>query len=88
MTILHSGELTNYNEVHGDPDAQYEKIYEYEASELDPIVAKPFSPENIAVARELSSVSLDKAYIGSCTGAKLEDLRVCCKNLQRKNSKD
>ncbi len=70
---------TNYNEVHGDPDAQYEKIYEYEASELDPIVAKPFSPENIAVARELSSVSLDKAYIGSCTGAKLEDLRAVAK---------
>lgn len=70
---------TNYSEVHGDPDAQYEKIYEYEASELDPIVAKPFSPENITVARELSSVSLDKAYIGSCTGAKLEDLRAVAK---------
>ena len=70
---------TNYTEVHGDPDAQYEKIYEYEASELEPIVAKPFSPENITVARELSSVSLDKAYIGSCTGAKLEDLRAVAK---------
>ncbi len=70
---------TNYSEVHGDPDAQYEKIHEYEASELDPIVAKPFSPENITIARELSSVSLDKAYIGSCTGAKLEDLRAVAK---------
>jgi 3-isopropylmalate/(R)-2-methylmalate dehydratase large subunit len=70
---------TNYSEVHGDPDAQYEKIYEYEASELDPIVAKPFSPENVTVARELSSISLDKAYIGSCTGAKLEDLRAVAK---------
>jgi len=70
---------TNYSEVRGDPDAQYEKIYEYEASELDPIVAKPFSPENVTVARELSSISLDKAYIGSCTGAKLEDLRAVAK---------
>ena len=70
---------TNYSEVHGDPDTQYEKIYEYEASELDPIVAKPFSPENVTVARELSSISLDKAYIGSCTGAKLEDLRAVAK---------
>jgi len=70
---------TSYSEVHGDSDAQYEKIYEYEASELDPIVAKPFSPENVTVARELSSISLDKAYIGSCTGAKLEDLRAVAK---------
>ncbi|MDE1861967.1 MAG: 3-isopropylmalate dehydratase large subunit [Thaumarchaeota archaeon] len=64
-----------YREVHGDTDAQYAKIFEYDASELEPTVAKPFSPENVAPARELSSVPLDKAYIGSCTGAKLEDLR-------------
>src|SRR6478752_8353873 len=66
---------TKYDEVHGDSDAHYEKIYEYEGSEMEPIVAKPFSPENTVVARDLSSVELDKAYIGSCTGAKLEDLQ-------------
>lgn len=78
---------TSYSEVHGDSDAQYEKIYEYEASELDPIVAKPFSPENVTVARELSSISLDKAYIGSCTGAKLEDLRAVAKILKGRKVK-
>src|SRR3989454_8618926 len=46
--------VTKYNEVHGDDDAQYEQVYEYNASELEPIVAKPFSPENIVAARELS----------------------------------
>ncbi len=78
---------TNYNEVHGDPDAQYSKVYEYDASELEPIVAKPFSPENVTVARELSSTPLDKAYIGSCTGAKLEDLRAAAKILKGRTVK-
>ena len=78
---------TSYNEVHGDPDAQYEKIYEYEAAELEPTVAKPYSPENITVARELSSIPLDKAYIGSCTGAKLEDLRSVAKILKGRTVK-
>ncbi len=78
---------TNYNEVHGDSDAQYSKIYEYEASEIEPIVAKPFSPENVTVARELSSIPLDKAYIGSCTGAKLEDLRAAAKILKGRTVK-
>ena len=78
---------TKYNEVHGDADAQYKKVYEYEASELEPIVAKPFSPENIVVARELSSIDLDKAYIGSCTGAKLEDLRAVAKILKGRTVK-
>ncbi len=77
----------NYNEVHGDPDAQYAKLYEYEASELEPTVAKPFSPENVIVARELSSTPLDKAYIGSCTGAKLDDLRAAAKILKGRTVK-
>ena len=78
---------TKYSEVHGDKDAEYEKIHEYEASELEPFVAKPYSPENIAVARELSSVHLDKAYIGSCTGAKLEDLQAVAKILKGRKVK-
>ncbi|HEX5458199.1 MAG TPA: 3-isopropylmalate dehydratase large subunit [Candidatus Nitrosotalea sp.] len=79
--------VTKYDEVHGDADAQYEKIYEYEGSEMEPIVAKPFSPENTVIARDLSSVELDKAYIGSCTGAKLEDLQAAAKILKGRTVK-
>jgi 3-isopropylmalate/(R)-2-methylmalate dehydratase large subunit len=78
---------TKYDEIHSDADAQYEKIYEYEGSEIEPTVSKPFSPENIAVARDLSSIELDKAYIGSCTGAKLEDLRAAAKILKGRTVK-
>jgi len=78
---------TRYNEVVGDADAQYEKFFEYEGSEMEPIVAKPYSPDNIVVARELSSVELDKVYIGSCTGAKLEDLQAAAKILKGRTVK-
>lgn len=78
---------TSYNEIYGDTDAQYDKVYEYEASELEPIVAKPYSPENIEAARDLSTTSLDKAYIGSCTGAKLEDLQAVAKILKGRKVK-
>ena len=62
------------NQIKSDDDAEYAKVFEYEASEIEPIVAKPYSPENITQVRDISSVELDKAYIGSCTGAKYEDL--------------
>ena len=78
---------TKYDEVHSDANAQYEKIFEYEASELEPIVAKPFSPENIAEARDLSTTALDKAYIGSCTGAKYEDLQAVARILKGRQVK-
>ena len=48
---------------------------------MEPIVAKPFSPENVSVVRDVSSIELDKAYIGSCTGAKMVDLEA--KKIQR-----
>ncbi len=78
---------TNYSPVYGDSDAQYQKVYEYEASELEPLVAKPFSPENIAVVRDVSGIELDKSYIGSCTGAKYEDLEAAAKILKGRKVK-
>ncbi|HKQ22712.1 MAG TPA: 3-isopropylmalate dehydratase large subunit [Nitrososphaeraceae archaeon] len=63
-----------YTPILGD-DPHYLEEYTYEIEKLEPIVAKPFSPQNAAAARELQGIEVNKAYIGSCTGAKLEDLR-------------
>ena len=80
---------TNVSLINGDDDdAEYSKIFEYEASEMEPIVAKPFSPENTSVVRETTSVELDKAYIGSCTGAKYEDLKPLQQKFKRQKSKN
>ncbi len=78
---------TNISLVNGDADAEYAKIYEYEGSEIEPIIAKPFSPENITVVREAPNVDLDKSYIGSCTGAKYEDLEAVAKILKGRKVK-
>jgi 3-isopropylmalate/(R)-2-methylmalate dehydratase large subunit len=78
---------TNFSAVKGDEDANYAKTFEYEASDMEPIVAKPFSPQNVSVVRETSSIELDKAYIGSCTGAKLEDLKAVAKILKGRKVK-
>lgn len=77
----------NFTPVYDDAGSEYAKIFEYEASELEPLVAKPYSPENVAAARDISSIELDKAYIGSCTGAKLEDLRAVAKILKGRKVK-
>ena len=66
--------VTEYDAVYDDEDAQYAKTYEYDVSELEPLVAKPFSPQNVSVVQETTGIEIDKSYIGSCTGAKYEDL--------------
>ena len=87
IDYLTSRGATNVNLVNGDDDAEYAKVFEYESSEMEPIVAKPFSPENISVVREAPSVELDKSYIGSCTGAKYEDLVAVAKILKGRKVK-
>lgn len=87
IDYLTSRGAKNISLVTGDDDAEYEKIYEYEGSEMEPIVAKPFSPENISIVREAPSVELDKSYIGSCTGAKYEDLEAVAKILKGRKVK-
>lgn len=87
VDYLTSRGAKNITLVRGDDDAEYEKIYEYEGSEMEPLVAKPFSPENISIVREAPSVELDKSYIGSCTGAKYEDLEAAAKILKGRKVK-
>ena len=87
LNYLQQRGATNINQIKSDEDAEYAKIFEYEASEIEPIVAKPYSPENITQVRDVSSIELDKAYIGSCTGAKYEDLLAAAKILKGKQVK-
>ncbi len=57
-----------------DPGASYVFEHEWDLSTMEPMVAKPHSPDNKDTARNCSDVELDQAYIGSCTGGKITDM--------------
>jgi len=74
----------DYKSVYADgKESEYEAVLEYDASEIVPTVAKPFSPANTAPASELD-VPIDQAYLGSCTNGRIEDLRVAAAILSGK----
>lgn len=87
VDYLSSRGATNFNLIKGDDEAEYSQIFEYEASEMEPTIAKPFSPENVSIVREAPNVELDKSYIGSCTGAKYEDLEAAARILKGRTVK-
>ncbi len=62
-----------FEAVYTDPDANFYSEHRYDVSKLEPVVAKPHSPDNRAFARECSDVKINRVYIGSCTGGKTED---------------
>jgi 3-isopropylmalate/(R)-2-methylmalate dehydratase large subunit len=62
-----------YQPVSDDRDARFHSVRRYKSAEIEPTVAKPHSPDNRGTARECRGTKLDRAYIGSCTGGKLND---------------
>jgi 3-isopropylmalate/(R)-2-methylmalate dehydratase large subunit len=76
-----------YTVVKPDVGGRYcfEKVYD--ASKLEPVVAKPHSPDNRAFVSEIRGTKLDRAYIGSCTGGKMTDFRAAAEILRGKQVK-
>ena len=65
----------------GDAGAEQER-FDFDAGSLSPQVAAPHSPANVHAVGEMVGVTPTIAYIGACTGAKLEDLRAAASVLR------
>ncbi len=56
--------------------------HRFDARTLPPQVAAPHSPANTHAVGEYQGMAIDVAYIGACTGAKLDDLRAAAQVLK------
>ena len=63
-------------------DAHYEKVIEYDVSQIEPQVAFPHLPSNTKPISEVGEVKIDQAVIGSCTNGRIEDLEVAAEVLK------
>lgn len=66
---------------HSDEDACGVR-HSFDASGLAPQVALPHSPANVRGVDDLEPTPVQVAYVGACTGAKLEDLRAAARVLR------
>ena len=73
--------IFEYDEFNSDLDAKYFSIHKFNSQKIEPTVAKPHSPDNRELAKNLSEIKITKAYIGSCTGGKLTDFQYAAKIL-------
>lgn len=76
-----------YTFYQADADAEYEKVYEIDLSEIKETVAFPHLPENTRVVGEFGDVPVDQVVIGSCTNGRISDLRVAAKILKGRHVK-
>ena len=67
-----------------DPEAEYAKVYEWDATGIEPQVSFPHLPSNTRPVSKCTSVKIDQSVIGSCTNGRIEDMRVAAKILKGK----
>lgn len=69
------GITDTWTPVWADEDAEYDRILVYHLEDIVPSVAKPHQVDNYAPVSEVEGTVIHQAFLGTCTNARLEDLR-------------
>lgn len=69
------GRESDWTEIHADEDSKYETIVEIDLGSIEPMIARPHSPDNVLPIRELSGTKIDQVCIGSCTNSSYQTLK-------------
>jgi methanogen homoaconitase large subunit len=84
ISFVKSRTKKSFEVLRSDQDAEYDAVYEFDVSEIEPQVAIPYSPANVRSVSEVTGTKIDQAFIGSCTNGRMEDLHMAASILKGK----
>ena len=67
-----------------DPDARYALVREYDVSTFSPCVSRPGRVDDVVPIEAVAGTKVTRAFIGTCTNGRLEDLRDAARVLKGK----
>ena len=68
--------------LEADEGATYDQTIELDLGGIEPLAAKPHSPDNVASVREIGPIRIDQVAIGSCTNSSYKDLVTAARMLE------
>ena len=74
----------SYNPISNDSDANYSEEYDYDLSDIEPVVACPHTVDNVKPVSDLSNLDIQQGLIGTCTNGRLSDLEIAADILKGK----
>jgi 3-isopropylmalate/(R)-2-methylmalate dehydratase large subunit len=72
--FLSSRTTKKWTPLLSDDGARVKETKRFDVSKLTPQVAKPHTVDNVAPVEKVAGLSIDQAFIGSCTNGRMEDL--------------
>lgn len=57
-----------------DDDAEYDEVVEIDLDRLEPLIARPSSPDDVVPVREIAGTEVAQVAVGSCTNSSYQDL--------------
>lgn len=69
------GRQDAFRPLEADADASYDDEVVIDLSALEPLIARPHSPDNVTTVREVAGVRLDQVCVGSCTNSSYQVLK-------------
>ncbi len=73
-----------YAALQSDPDAEYEQVYEIDLGRVGPTVARPHRLDDVVPVEEVEGTPFNKAFVGTCTNGRVEDLEIMARILRGK----
>jgi 3-isopropylmalate/(R)-2-methylmalate dehydratase large subunit len=67
-----------------DKDAKYENTLEFDISNLKPQVSFPHSVDSAKPVGEIGKITINEAFLGTCTNGRLQDLKIAAKILKNR----
>ena len=80
--LKQQGREEDYVEMKPDEDATYDQRLDIDMSTLEPMVAKPHSPDAVVSVKELEGMHINQVVIGSCTNSSFADMMRAAKILK------
>ena len=74
--LREQGRLDDWTELVADAEAQYDRHDEIDLSTLEPLIAKPSSPDAVVPVRELAGMPIYQSYIGSSANPGYRDFAI------------
>jgi 3-isopropylmalate/(R)-2-methylmalate dehydratase large subunit len=82
------GRESTYIDMQPDKDAEYEKIFPIDLSTLVPTVSMPHHVDNTRTINEVAGRHVDQVFIGTCTNARIGDIRTAAAILKGRKVSD